>query len=152
MPLRGLPWQWRIQTETKKLHMDEQPYRIESFPTHLQVTIHPGAVLTPHTIVSILQEEFKRPRHQVVSDLWDVRGCLADRTLNSEAMLQIVEFIQKRFTPDLMHRQTAIVVSDTEQFGLTRMFQIMADQLPYQVEIFRDPIDALSWIKRHGES
>ncbi len=42
----------------------------------------------------------------------------------------------------------AIVVDGPLAFGLSRMFQTLADEVSYEIEVFRDMSDALAWLDR----
>jgi len=48
-------------------------------------------------------------------------------------------------------RRTALVVGNTEQFGVGRMFQILADLRGAEVAVFKDEGDALEWLERGFE-
>ena len=128
----------------------EALYQIAFFNSYLLVTFQAGTLVTPAIILSVLSEEFRLPRAKVECDIWDIRGCEADRDIDVDAMFQIVSFIKERFHSKLLHRKTAIVVDQDVTYGLTRMFQILADDLPYEIEIFRTYREAQQWIENEG--
>jgi len=45
-------------------------------------------------------------------------------------------------------RRTALLVHDEAQYGLGRMFQILADLRGAEVAVFKDESDALEWLER----
>jgi len=45
-------------------------------------------------------------------------------------------------------RRTALLVHDEAQYGLGRMFQILADLRGAEVAVFKDEGDALEWLER----
>lgn len=128
----------------------EALYQIAFFDSYLLVTFQAGTLVTPAIILSVLNEEFRLPKASVVCDIWDIRGCEADRDIDANAMFRIVSFIKERFHSKLSHRKTAIVVDQDVTYGLTRMFQILADDLPYEIEIFRSFREAQQWIENEG--
>jgi hypothetical protein len=123
------------------------PYQIDQFDSHLQVTFDVGTMVTPEMIASVLEKEFNLPKESVVCDIWDFSGCTAARTIDAKVMIQIVDYIRERYHPSLKHTKTAIIVDKEVAFGLTRMFQILGEDLPYDVEIFRNLHDARQWIQ-----
>ena len=42
----------------------------------------------------------------------------------------------------------AIVAGTTVGYGLSRMFQTLADETDYEIEVFRKVDDALKWLER----
>lgn len=125
----------------------DMPYRIASRDAYLLVSFEAGTRVTPDMVLSVLQEEFNLPKAMVVCDLWDLRGCHADKAIDAGTMIQFVSYISDRYHSKLMHKKTAILVDKDVAFGLTRMFQILAEDLPYEVEIFRDEHEAQRWIQ-----
>lgn len=89
-------------------------------------------------ILSVLKQEFELPKRSVVCDIWDFTGCTAARTIDADVMIQRVNYIRERFHPGLDHKKTAIVVDKDAAFGLARMFQILEEDLPYAIKIFRN--------------
>jgi hypothetical protein len=125
----------------------QMPYEIEMGDSYLLVRFEDGTRVTPDMVLSVLREEFNLPKEKVICDLWDLRGCHADKTIDASMMIQFVSYIKDRYHSELMHRKTAILVDKDVAFGLTRMFQILAEDLPYEVEIFRDEHEAQRWVQ-----
>jgi hypothetical protein len=122
------------------------PYHIEMRDRYLLVRFKAGTRVTPEMVMAVLNEEFNLPKEKVVSDLWDLRECYADKAIDAGMMIQFIGYIKDRFHSNLTHKKTAILVDKDVAFGLTRMFQILGEDLPYEVEIFRDEQQARQWI------
>ena len=65
--------------------------------------------------------------------------------LAAEAVRDLAMFNQDLEVPD--DSRLAIVVAQDVQFGVARMYQAWADQSDYAVEVFRDPDDAVAWLR-----
>ena len=125
----------------------DAPYQLAFFDTHLLVKFKRRTRITPELIHTILSEEFNLPKRKVINDIWDLRECLEGDNIDSNSMIRIVNYITEKFNPNLLHKKTAIVVDKEVAYGLTRMFQILAEDLPYDIEIFKSTRDAIRWIE-----
>ena len=56
---------------------------------------------------------------------------------------------RERLGPTRISRM-AIVTGSTVGYGLSRMFQMLADEAEYEIEVFRELDDALKWLEREA--
>lgn len=109
-----------------------------------------GTEVTPDLIIRAMDRE--NALHDIAgrNDLWDFRGCSPSEDFGYDAMLKIIHHIETHYN-DEWSTKTAILVDDTIQFGLSRMFQILIDEFPTQVSIFQDEGKAHRWVSGKGE-
>lgn len=110
----------------------------------------PGHEITPEMIICAMDRE--NELHAIIGrcDLWDFRGCIPSMEFGYDAMLKIIHHIESNYN-DEWSTKTAILVDETIQFGLSRMFQILIDEFPTQVRIFQDEPEALLWVGEKKE-
>jgi hypothetical protein len=77
-------------------------------------------------------------------ELLDVRA-VTDADVTGADIRRIAEL--ERLGPNRISRM-AIVTGSAVTYGLSRMFQMLADEADYQIEVFRELGDALKWIDR----
>lgn len=78
------------------------------------------------------------------SSLWDLRAfdfARLDRRF-TEAMVSM-----RRDAPERGSARIALLVSDDLGFGMMRMYALMSDDLPQQVDVFRDEAAAVGWLR-----
>jgi hypothetical protein len=75
--------------------------------------------------------------------IWDFRDCAPN--LSSDEMRRIIDFERKNEGPD--GGKVALVVNQTLNFGLARMYHMLSEQrLNRSLQVFRDYDDAFIWI------
>jgi len=79
-------------------------------------------------------------------------GFLVDRRavgpLETQDLHRIVDFIGSRLDEGFADTSWALVVGGTADFGMGRMSQALAADHPTVIEVFRDPDEALLWLRR----
>ncbi|MDG2305283.1 MAG: hypothetical protein P8R42_11635 [Candidatus Binatia bacterium] len=89
--------------------------------------------------LSILYAEDVRPDRV----LWDLsEGTLPPRP---DAVMRLVDFIREHRGKEGA-RKVAIVVSSPGDFGLSRMYEALSSDLPFEVMVFRTSTDAKAWM------
>lgn len=78
-----------------------------------------------------------------VSVLWNVQAIDAN-TFDVTMVAQIAS-IRKAY-PTRGDSKLAIVASDDIHFGLSRMYEMMTDEMPQGVHVFRSMADAEQWL------
>lgn len=76
-------------------------------------------------------------------ELWDARG-LDFSKIDRDFEERIVA-LQKRLPPRAL-RRVAIVIADDLGYGMVRMYQALANELPQEVHAFRDIEQAEQWL------
>ncbi len=126
----------------------EKRYTIEKHKNYIQVTFARGAMVSSDTIMEALTEQksYFDDTHQ--AELWDFRGCLPHPDLTFNSMALMVRTIQK--DPDCNPGPPlAILVASELQYGLSRMYQILACENQTDICIFNDAEEARQWITEH---
>jgi hypothetical protein len=130
-----------------EISMNEPVYTLEEQDGRMRVTFRRGHVVTPRQIIEVITLKDKRyddvPRSNKV--LWDFRGCLMHDDFGYDEMEQIVHYIDAYFGSKWLPRIALIVDADV-QFGLSRMFQMLAERFPTEVAIFYNRAEAEQWI------
>ena len=128
----------------------EDAFSINEFDHAIRVQFERGTEITPDLIICAMDRE--NELHSIVGrcDLWDFRGCTPSADFGYNAMLKIVHHIESHYNDEWSTR-TAILIDETIQFGLSRMFQILFDEFPTQVAIFQDDVKACHWVSKRGE-
>ena len=125
--------------------MTKPIYKLEKQGSIVRVTFISGNVVTPQQIMEAIDLENARYNVEQFNALWDFRGCLAPEEFGYNEMEEIISYIEFdkgfRWNPRI-----AIVVEADVQFGLSRMFQMLAEGFPTEVAIFYDQDEAESWI------
>ena len=84
---------------------------------------------------------YKFGYHEIV----DVRE--ADMTgVTGEGMRQLSLMVQQRLGGNRIGFKTAIVAPEDLNFGISRMYEMMSDDSPESVSVFREWADALAWV------
>lgn len=121
-------------------------YHIKIDEQYIHVSFPKGTVLTVELFHEVLTAERGRKDHKVMNDLWDTRGCTVDRAVNSESIALLVDFLKKLHTPDLFHKKSAIVVGNELEYGISRIYQALTEDLPFETEIFYSEEEAKTWL------
>lgn len=95
-------------------------------------------------ILDLIEEKFGRedfgPGLRKLLDLGD-----ATLELSYADMQQIVERLRSGETR-LAGQRWAVIASGAVQFGLARMFEALADELPMETQVFREEGAARAWL------
>ncbi len=121
-------------------------YNIDICDKHIYVRFEKGTVLSINLAREVLTKQRESKEQKVLNDIWDVRGCIPDQGLNSESISWIVEYIKELHSPDLYHEKSALVVDSELAYGISRIYQTLAGELPFQIRIFEDDQQAKEWI------
>jgi RecA-family ATPase len=120
-------------------------YKIEIHDGFICVRFERDTLFTLELITDVLNQERNSTDRLALNDIWDVRGAKVDKALNSEAIELIVQHI-KKLHADVYHKRSALVIDSKVALGMTRMFQILSDDLPYESQAFEDIQAAKDWI------
>ena len=118
--------------------------------------IIPKENLVRNTIVGPLTfNEYRALMESVMSDkrftssmhmFWDFRnGSLVE--LNNEEIEGIKNFIERNQERRGRDYRVVFLVNETVDYGLSRMYQIISQNLPVYFEVFYDEQEAIDWIK-----
>ena len=77
-------------------------------------------------------------------ELFDVRA-VTEVEVTGADIRRVAE--RERLGPARISRM-AIVTGSVVAYGLSRMFQMLADEAEYEIEVFRELDDALKWLDR----
>jgi len=121
-------------------------YYIQIHDQYLLVCFKKDTVLSPDLIREVLTEQRKEKGHLVLNDVWDTRGCIPDRRLNSESIARIVDYIKELHAPGQYHQKSALIVDSELAYGVSRIYQTLTEELPFETQIFRDNQEAQAWI------
>lgn len=113
----------------------------------IRIRVRPNSVVTNDLIISILKKLYSLEayRSEKAAGLWDFRGCQSD--LNYEKFIKIRNYISLHYDSSWSHTYTAIVADKDLTYGLSRMYEMMSDDVPTIIHIFRDIDDAKKWLK-----
>ncbi len=126
----------------------QKRYTIEKHENYVQVTFTRGALVSSEIIMEALSEQKSLFDDTHQAELWDFRGCLPHPDLTFNSMALMVRTIQK--DPDCNPGPPlAILVASELQYGLSRMYQILACENQPEICIFSDADEAQQWITEH---
>lgn len=122
-------------------------FEIRVEDAYVLVRFKPDIVLDDDLTIEILSNLYsmKEYTREKSADLWDFRVC--QTTLNFDGVSRVVEFIRQHYDARWSHKRSAFVVDADVQYGLTRMYQTLIDELSIEIELFRDFDEAVAWIK-----
>jgi len=107
---------------------------------------------------TITLEEFKRAIIETFADpaftqgspiLWDMRDF--DTTVADAATFSELVLFNEKTADERGGGRSAIVVSSEVDYGMSRMFQSIADGLPTDFAVFRSYRDARDWLLNGGD-
>lgn len=79
-------------------------------------------------------------------ELYDVRGLSGER-FTTKNIQGLADFLRKHADKRPSESKTVIVVSETIDYGLSRMISMLTDgQVPYRIEVFRSVEEANQWL------
>jgi hypothetical protein len=108
--------------------------------------------VTPDLIIDAMDRENELYSFRGRHDLWDFRGCHPGPDFGYDAMSRVVEHIEIKYGGEDWSVKTALLVDDTIQYGLSRMFQILVDGYLTRINIFQNEADARHWISKRLDS
>lgn len=120
-------------------------YKIEIHDGFIFVSFEKDTLFTSELIIDVLNQERNSPERLILNDIWDVRGGGVDKELNSESIDLIVQHINKLHS-GVYHKRSAFIIDSKVALGMTRMFQILASELPYESSAFEDVQAAKDWV------
>jgi hypothetical protein len=91
-------------------------------------------------IVAITQSEEYPPDVNALWDLRELNFVETDRVLGERLVA-----IKSRF-PERGEAKLALVVKDKLGFGMSRMYEMLADRLPQQTKVFMDYAEGEAWL------
>ena len=125
----------------------EKDYEITVEDDWVRVNVKNGILVTADFIIQALRELYSMEAYQTekCAGLWDFRGCNTD--IKYDSMMKIKKFIDNNYDPDWSHSITAFVVDHDLLYGLSRMYEIISEDLPTTVSIFKNMDEAQDWIR-----
>lgn len=123
----------------------EDAFEIKDYAKGCHVIFKKGSVLTPELIISAI--DYKNTHHEVEGryDLWDFRGCHVSDGFNYAAMQRVASFLEDKYS-HLYSTKVAILIDETDLFGLGRMFETLMDNYPTEFSVFKDAEEARQWL------
>ena len=121
-------------------------YTIDVEDNIFVVAFKPGIEITMELIIDAIDNEISMIETESINDVWDFRGCEVNKGFTYESMERIVHHIKWK-KGDLWHNRTAIIVEDDLFFGMSRMFEAAAFELPFKIRAFHDESKAKAWAK-----
>jgi hypothetical protein len=127
--------------------MDNRFFKIEEKDQCIRIEFQKGLEISPDIIIEAMNHENELYEIKGRRDFWDFRGCRPSPDFGYDAMSRVVEHITSNFGGNWSDK-TALLVDDSTQYGLSRMFQTLVDGYPTHIGIFRDEDDAWQWISQ----
>lgn len=127
------------------LTMKRDAYEIEKKNEVIAITFRQGLEVTPAMIMDGVRDVLLVDEGRNRNDIWDFRGCLPSSELSYDSVTRIVDFIRSS-RGDSWNEKTAILGDAVVTKGLLRMFQILSDDHPLEIEIFENQADAMAWL------
>jgi hypothetical protein len=131
--------------------MDQKRYKIAEKDNCIRVEFQKGLEISPDVIIEAMNHENQLYGIKGRHDWWDFRGCRPSPDFGYDAMSRVVEHITASYSGNWSDK-TALLVDDSTQYGLSRMFQTLVDGYPTQIGIFLNEDDARRWISRELNS
>ena len=131
--------------------MKKRLYNIEKQDHYVCIKFDGGVVIGPQLIMEAVGRLNSLFRIERRCDLWDFRGCIPDPNFGYDAMARIVDDIKFRIG-DNWAEKSALLVDDAIQYGLSRMFQILAEGYRTRISVFQNETEARQWISREVNS
>jgi hypothetical protein len=122
-------------------------YEIIEEDNWIRIRVKSNTMITADLITRILGELYSMNAYRAdkIAGLWDFRGCMTD--INYESMMSIKKYIDMSYDPNWSHSITAFVVDHDLLYGLSRMYELISDDLPTTLKIFKDMNNAENWIR-----
>jgi hypothetical protein len=127
--------------------MDQRIYKIAEKDRCILVEFQKGLEISPDVIIEAMDHENKLYGIPGRHDCWDFRGCRPSPDFGYDAMSRVVEYITANYGGKWSEK-TALLVDDSTQYGLSRMFQTLVDGYPTHIGIFQNEDDARLWMSQ----
>ena len=102
--------------------------------------------LNPADIKNAVAETLKNPGFEKgMHAIWDLSDANI-RDINTDELLEVVEYIQKNGEQRGKNYKIAIVASGDLAFGLSRMFEGYGNELPLSIHVHKTLNAAYEWI------
>lgn len=108
--------------------------------------VHYTGEISVDDLVEITDTNHANPRFKEMNDLWDLREAYS-YDLDYGRIRNFVEYIQKRGSR--LHKRSAIVVEGELHFGLSRIYQSLAEEVGeenFAVKVWGDLESAKTWL------
>jgi hypothetical protein len=126
--------------------MGQGPYTIECQGHAVRIQFEPGCEVTPELIIHAMDRENELFEIKGRQTVWDFRGCTPSPNFGYDTMHRVVEYIETMYAEADTTNKTALLVDETIQYGLSRMFQMLMDGYPGQIGIFHREEQARHWL------
>ena len=120
-------------------------YKIDSRDGVLFVTFQKGTTIHPDLLIKAIDCRYSIDRTCQRNSVWDFRGCPPSEDFGYDAMKRVVNYIDIH-PPAKWDLRQAILVDAGVQYGLSRMYQILANDFSTDIAIFFDPAKAVKWV------
>ena len=127
--------------------MNSEPaYTLNEQQGFVRVTFAGGTLVTPQMVMEVIDLENLRYGTKRLNALWDFRGCLPPEHFGFNDMDDIVQHVQIQSGFKWSPRVALLIEADV-QYGLSRMYQMLVEGFPTEVDIFYDESEALAWVR-----
>jgi hypothetical protein len=126
--------------------MGNHHYQIEKQAHCVRVVFQSGTMIGPRDIIAAIDDENALYSIEGRHDLWDFRGCRVTSDFHFSGMSRVVDCIKNKYGRANEKNKTALLVQGSTPFGMSRMFQLLMDDYPTQIGIFKDEATAIRWI------
>ena len=127
--------------------MLEKSYRVTLEDGYILVKFEAQAVITYASVISAFDEKTAFPEYKTVGSLWDLRNCKPEKSLNYKAIMDMVNYMKRKHAPEWAAKRAGILVDNRLVYGMLRMFQILGEDLPFEVKVFQKEAEAVQWVK-----
>lgn len=125
--------------------MQQSGFSIELRDHVLVVRFSPTQTITPELLRNAVGQWCEKNKADPRNNIWDLRGCQISDGVNHHFLEQLVDEIALR-PMDRWHERTCLLVADPLQYGLGRMFQVLAEKLPYEVVLATEEQQAWAFV------
>ncbi|MEM9594727.1 MAG: hypothetical protein AAGD06_10695 [Acidobacteriota bacterium] len=125
------------------------PIRTSTDPS-LGIVIHEVTeALRPEEVLAAMERLYGDPNHDTTLPvLWDARRARAALTSFEDMMVMARD--GRIHWPTMGTGRTALLTASTADFGMGRMYQLMADGIPRELAVFRSYDEAVGWLRGKG--
>lgn len=124
----------------------EGPFEIKKQAYGVMVRFKAGIEVTPELVIEAMDRENELYAITGRTDLWDFRNCRPSADFGYDAMQRLIFHIENCYQE--WSTKTAILVDETSQFGLSRMFQTLVEGYPTQIGVFKEEKTANQWVRQ----
>ena len=112
------------------------------------VSFAQGTLITPEMLIDTYDALNADPqKYRTTNAVYDLRNIVPDQTFGFERMLRVAGYVQANREPWWKHEKTALVVSTSVTYGLSRMYSALMDgKTGHQVKVFEEDLEAaIKW-------